>query len=107
MIINENKKINEGMKFRPFTKNDWYGFAGANKSADGKYPVIAENSDCTIVVCPDDDGKKFVINVLTPDTEDYGGKMNVYKDERSAMDAAKLLANLSTNDIEKTIKRWR
>jgi hypothetical protein len=28
--------------FRPFTREDWYGFAGAERFADGAEPIIAE-----------------------------------------------------------------
>lgn len=100
-------KINEAMKFRKFTKNDWYGFAGATRSSDGKYPIIAENDDITIIVCPSDiNSSKFIVNVITPDTEDFGGKVKVFNNENAAVSSANLLAKSSVKEIEDTIRRW-
>lgn len=35
--------LNESIKLRPFTKNDWYGYAGAERPAENIEPMIAED----------------------------------------------------------------
>lgn len=52
------------LNLRPFTKSDWYGFAGACRFADGSEPLIADSllidgRDATAIL--DAEGLSFTI----------------------------------------------
>jgi hypothetical protein len=46
-----SRQLIQSLTFRPFTKNDYYGFAGVS----GPLPLIAENDDEGILVIIDGD----------------------------------------------------
>jgi hypothetical protein len=49
------------MKVKPFTKNDWYGFAGAEPFADGSEPMIGYDNEQNIMVIADGTGISLVV----------------------------------------------
>lgn len=48
-LMNELKELG----FREFTKEDWYGWAGAEEFTDGSQPLILETEEVTVVVSRD------------------------------------------------------
>jgi hypothetical protein len=55
---------------KPFTRQDWYGYAGACKLADGREPLIAHVGPYAIIVSGDDASNSQTLVEVTVTSED-------------------------------------
>jgi hypothetical protein len=87
------------MELREFTKNDWYGYAGAERFSDGSQPLIGRYGIVEIVV--DANG----IGVLVDDTKEteYGGWYMSSYDKKYSLDVAKSIAEWIVGKTKKQI----
>jgi hypothetical protein len=79
--------------FRPFTKEDWYGMAGASKFENGSEPLV--NYDITVdgmeayAVL---DGTGFALEVLSPDGDVISAFYHQLAGETATFDGGKAIA---------------
>lgn len=72
-------------KLHPFTKDDWYGYAGAEKFPDGSDPLIYSDpeTDNTVIVSYDDYTDDIIVQAILVDDEGEGTSFTkTYQDDR-------------------------
>lgn len=100
-----DKTIKEG-KLHPFTKNDWYGWAGAERFPDGSDPYIYEDPDTgnTVIVSYDSYSDDIVVEVdIWGEDEDVAGYSKSYQGDlkKALVDAESLISSgaLSSGEL--------
>lgn len=82
------------MIFRPFTKTDWYGLAGAERGPQGELPLVAYNDENTVVV---DAAGVFVMLLDGDGDRDICYNLPMPSIERGEL-VAKLLPDILTHE---------
>lgn len=79
------EKVTEG-KLRPFTKSDWYGYAGAEKFPDGSEPLIYEDPGPyggAVIVSYDSYTDDIIVEVdYINDDDSVNGFVKTYQGDR-------------------------
>lgn len=99
-----DKTIKEG-KLHPFTKNDWYGWAGAERFPDGSDPYIYEDPDTgnAVIVSYDSYSDDIVVEVDIWRNEEVVGYSRSYQGDlkKALADAESLISkgSLRSGDL--------
>lgn len=112
----KNESCEDGIcegKLHPFTKNDWYGYAGAEKFPDGSDPLIYSDpeTDNTVIVSYDDYIDDIIVQAIFVDDEGEGISFtkNYQGDRQKAIaDAEDIISKdwLSTGDTNDFGPDW-
>ena len=89
----KNKNLKEA-SLKPMTKEDSFGWQGANNFADGTQPYIADGKGGTLIVSgSDENDESALISIYYgPDDDQWAWKS--YADKETALKDAKLLVNI-------------
>ena len=90
---NRSKTLKEAL-LKPMTKEDSFGWQGANNFADGTQPYIADGKGGTLIVSgSDENDESALISIYYgPDDDQWAWKS--YADKETALKDAKLLVNI-------------
>ena len=90
---NRSKSLKEAA-LKPMTKEDSFGWQGANNFADGTQPYIADGKGGTLIVSgSDENDRSALISIYYgPDDDQWAWKS--YNDKETALKDAKLLVNI-------------